>query len=137
MVSENYLSNKKRVKMSFSTSDALTDWIKRYVNKKKRENPNDRRYNSISSFIQYSLEKLMQLFEKGKNLNDFDKVIDEDIENFYEQITFKALLPHIEASVEMNKHIPLKNQILLSLRGSFPFNLKKSKMILTVFIIKC
>ncbi|MFX1571041.1 MAG: hypothetical protein ACFFCV_22100 [Promethearchaeota archaeon] len=98
--------------MSFSTSDALKDWIKRYVGIKRRENPNDRRYNSFSSFIHCSLEELMKLYEKGKDLNDFNKVIDEEIENFYEQITFKALIPQFEASVEMNRYIPLNDQTI-------------------------
>ncbi len=112
VVSKNYLSNKKNVKLSFSTSDALKDWIKRYVATKKKENPNDGRYNSISSFIHCSLEELMKLYEKGKDLNDFDKLVDKKIEDFYEKITFKAAIPQFEASVEMNKYLPLQNQVI-------------------------
>ncbi len=54
----------------------------------------------------------MKLYEKGKDLNDFDKVVDEEIENFYEQITIKAAIPQYEASVEMSKCINLEDQVI-------------------------
>jgi len=105
MTSRNFLSNKKNVKISFSTSPALTDWIKRYVNNKKQENPEDERFKSLSSFIHYSLDILMNALEKGKTLDDFLRFVDQTIKNFYDQITFKAIIPLFEESIEMNKYI--------------------------------
>ena len=117
MTSKNFLSNKKNIKISFSTSPALMDWIKRYVNKQRSNQPNDERYRSISSFIHYSLENLMKIFEKEKSLDDFDRFLDRTLEDFYDQITFKAIIPHFEEALEMNRYINLSGGLVSFYRG--------------------
>ena len=117
MTSKNYLSNKKNVKMSFSTSDALTDWIKRYVSNKKNKEPNDEQYNSVSSFIHSSLEKIMEIFEKGKDLDDFERFIDKNVADFYELGFFRANIIQTEVCFELNKYIPYKKDLLRYFRA--------------------
>ncbi|MFX1398692.1 MAG: hypothetical protein ACFFAS_16810 [Promethearchaeota archaeon] len=112
MASKNFLSNKKNIKMSFSTSNALMDWIKRYTNSKHRENPTDERYKSVSAFIHSSLEKLMELFQKNKNMDDFERLIDKEVENLYEQLTFKAIIDQTEDSIKFNKFLIPSNEVM-------------------------
>ena len=104
MPSKNYLSDKKNVKVSFSTSDALKDWINRYLHLKQIENPEDQRYKSLSSFIHHTLDKLMKIFEEGKSLEDIDKLVDEEVGTFYDDMTFKAVIPQYEHAIELNKY---------------------------------
>lgn len=98
--------------MSFSTSHALTDWIKRYIKKKQAEDPNDKRYKSVSSFIHYSLEKLMEIFEKEKTLEDLDRIVDKEVNDFYDNLTYKALIDQAEESVRYNKYFLLSNNVM-------------------------
>ncbi|MFX1273832.1 MAG: hypothetical protein ACFFBP_14425 [Promethearchaeota archaeon] len=118
MTSKNFLSNKKNVKMSFSTSAALTDWVKRHVSAQRQKFPKDDRYRSVSSFIHHCMEYIMNIFEKGKTLEDFDSFVDQSIAKFYDQITFRAIIPHFEESIEMNKYI-LPSKGLLSFYSAF------------------
>ncbi len=112
MPPKNYLSEKKNVKMSFSTSHALTDWIKRYTKKKSLEDPKDDRFKSVSSFIHYALEKLMEIFEKEKTLDDLDRLVDKAVETFYDKLTFKALIDQTEESVTYNKYFLLSKEVM-------------------------
>jgi len=112
MTSKNYLSTKRNKKLSFSASDALIDWIKRYVNKMNKENPDDERYKSVSFFIYTVLEKVLEIFEKGKNLEDFDEIPDKNISNFYEEITFKAIIPVFEEAIEFHRFKSYKDEDL-------------------------
>ncbi|MHA1293355.1 MAG: hypothetical protein ACTSQJ_11890 [Promethearchaeota archaeon] len=103
MTSKRYFSNKRTTHQTISISPALKDWILRYVNKMKKKYPNDIKYKSISSFYNYVMEKVLNIFEKGKTLEDFEKIPDNSVEDFYDQITFKAVIPHFESSLELNK----------------------------------
>jgi len=60
----------------------------------------------------------MKIFEKEKNLDDFDRFVDRTIEDFYEQITFKAIIPHFEEAIEMNRYLNLSKG-LVSFYGAF------------------
>ena len=104
MTSKNYLSNKKNVKISFSTSDALKDWINRYLRAQQIDHPEDQRYKSVSSFIHHTLDSLMKIFEEGKSLEDIDKLVDQEVSNFYDDMTFKAVIPVYENAIQFNKY---------------------------------
>ena len=104
MTSKKYLSNKKTAQQTISISPALKDWVKRYVNINRRKNPDDERFKSISAFYNYVLEKNLDLFEKGKTLDDFARVEDKEVKDFFEEFTFRATIPLYEMVSESNRY---------------------------------
>ncbi len=50
MTSKKYLSNKRTAQQTISTSPAIKDWVKRYVNVNRSKDPNDESFKSISTF---------------------------------------------------------------------------------------
>ena len=106
MSSKKFLSNKKTAHQTISISPALKDWLKRYVNVKHRESLDDERYKSISAFYNYILENVLILFKKGKTLDDFKRVEDKQIKDFFDKFTFKATIPLYEMVIETNRYTP-------------------------------
>ena len=106
MSSKKYLSNKKTSQQTISISPALKDWVKRYVNVNRRNNPDDERFKSVSAFYNHILEKIMQLFQKGKTLNDIERVEDKEVKEFFEPFTFKATIPLYDMVSESNRYTP-------------------------------
>ena len=104
MVTSRNLSKKKISTQNISISPYLKDWIERYVKDKHEKSKQDKRYKSVSAFYNYVMEAVMKHLEKGKTLDDLNKIIDEEVENFYDQITFKAITPLYNEFVEMNKY---------------------------------
>lgn len=104
MTSKRLLSNKKTSQQTISISPALKDWIKRYVNVNRNENPNDERFKSVSAFYNRVMEKVMENFEKGKTLDDFERFVDEKISNFYDEFSFNAIIPVHEIIVKTNRY---------------------------------
>ncbi|MFX1274860.1 MAG: hypothetical protein ACFFBP_14565 [Promethearchaeota archaeon] len=100
----NYFSKKRNLKQTFSISDNLKKRIDSYVKKMHNDNPEDERYRSVSSFIFHSMEKLMDLYEKKKTLDDFNKVVDSELDNIYDNITFRAIIPLFESISEYSKY---------------------------------
>lgn len=117
MPSQNYLSNKKNEKLSISTSPALKEWISRYANVMHQKFPDDKTFNSISSLVHNILENVMKIFENGKTLEDFERFVDSEIDDFYDQITFKAPISLFEDVVELNKYMDIKKTTLRTLIG--------------------
>jgi len=56
MTSVKYLSQKKTAVQTISLSPALKEWLKRYVNVKHRETPEDIRFKSVSAFITHIIK---------------------------------------------------------------------------------
>ncbi len=106
MTKKKYLSNKKTAQQTISISPALKDWVKRYVNVNHRKNPNDERFKSVSTFYNHVLEEILKLFEKGKTLDDFERVEDKEIKDLLEPFTFKATIPLYEMVSESNRYTP-------------------------------
>ncbi|MFW9998955.1 MAG: hypothetical protein ACFE9Q_07535 [Candidatus Hodarchaeota archaeon] len=104
MTSKKYLSNKRTTQQTISTSPAIKDWVKRYVNVKHTKNPNDERYKSISSFYNYIMENVLKFFEEGKTIDDLKRVEDKKIKEFFDRFTFKATIPLYEMAIEPNKY---------------------------------
>lgn len=123
MTSRKYLSNRKTAQQTISISPALKDWIERYVNVNHRKNPKDKRFKSISSFYNYVMERSMECFEKGKTLDDFERFVDTQTIKFYDQFTFRAIIPFHEMAVRTNKYTTFRfNQVprfLYSMRRMF------------------
>ncbi|MFX1428246.1 MAG: hypothetical protein ACFFBE_17465 [Promethearchaeota archaeon] len=104
MVSERELSKKKTTQQTISISPALKARIEQYVNENNKRNPKDSRLKSVSSFYNYVLEKTMDCFDKGKSLDDFESFIDSEINDFFDKITFRAIIPYYEAALKTNKY---------------------------------
>ncbi|TFG16361.1 MAG: hypothetical protein EU531_06670 [Promethearchaeota archaeon] len=107
MSHKQYLSEKKTTRMTITTSAALKDWIKRYVKSKQRESPLDKRYQSISSFCHETLEEVMKIYEKGKNLDDFQRLVNQDVRNFFDQLSTSVHLPILEDYAKPSKYFEI------------------------------
>ncbi|MFX0081299.1 MAG: hypothetical protein ACFE94_06055 [Candidatus Hodarchaeota archaeon] len=105
MTSERQLSKKKTTQQTISTSPALKARIEEYVKENHEMNPDDNRFKSISAFHNYVLEKTMDCFDKGKTLDDFDTFVDSTIQDFFDKISWKALIPYYENAVKPNKYM--------------------------------
>jgi hypothetical protein len=107
MTSKKFLSNKKTTQQTISISPSLKDWIKRYVNVNRKKNPYDERFKSISAFYNHVLENSMELFRKGKTLDDFERLEDKEVKDFFEPFSFKATVPLYEMVSENNRYSSL------------------------------
>jgi len=104
MTPKKYLSNKKISQQAISISPALKDWIKRHVTVMHEKYPHDERYKSISAFYCFVMENALNIFEKGKTLDDFNKVVDSEIDELYDKFGFKAIVPFHELVFKMNRY---------------------------------
>lgn len=104
MTSKKFLSNKKTANQSISISPALKDWIERYINVERKKHPDDSRFKSISSFYNYIMEKCMEILDKGKNLDDFERFVDSSTKSFFDALTFRAVIPFHEELVRTHKY---------------------------------
>jgi len=114
MTTKKFLSNKKTTQQTIAISPALREWIDRYINVMRREKPKDLRYKSRSAFYTYVLEKSLQVFEKGKTLDDFEKFLDHEMRDFLnDDGTSQLYIPYIEPAVGKNKYslVDLKSSI--------------------------
>jgi len=107
MSHKQFLSEKKTTRMTITTSPALKDWIKRYVKSKQKEFPSDIRYQSISSFCHETLEGVMNIYEKGKTLDDFQRLTNQDVKHFFDQLSTNVPLPFLEAYAGPSKYIEI------------------------------
>lgn len=104
MTTSKYLSNKKNSQQSISISPALKDWIERYVRVQQQKNPEDERYKSVSAFYCSVMESVLKMFEIGKTLDDFDKLMDPEMNDFFEKFSSKLFIPFVETAVAMDKY---------------------------------
>ncbi|MFX1310968.1 MAG: hypothetical protein ACFE8C_14820, partial [Promethearchaeota archaeon] len=93
MSSEKPLSKKKITQQTISISPALKDRIEQYVIENQKKNPKDRRFKSVSAFYTSVFEKLMDILEQGKTLDDLSAFVDTEIKDFFNKISFNALIP--------------------------------------------
>jgi len=115
MIGGRYLSRKKTDSQNISISPYLKDWVKRFIRSQSAKNPNDDRYKSVSAFYNYVMESVLKILESGKTLNDFDNYVDKEIEDFYDKMTFKAVIPFYEQSIKMNKYNYQDQEMLIPL----------------------
>jgi len=107
MSSKKFLSKKKTVRQTISISPALKEWIERYVNVNSRKYPEDPRFKSISAFYNYVMENNMNIFKRGKTLDDFDRFVDSFMKEFQMEFSFNATIPIYEPALKMNKYVDL------------------------------
>ncbi len=107
MSSEKDLSKKKITQQTISISPALKNKIEKYVIENNQKNPKDKRFKSISAFYNCIMEKTLNCFEQGKTLNDFERFVDEEIQEFFDKISFKGLIPYYENALKANRYTNL------------------------------
>ena len=82
------------------------------------------------------MEKVMQIFEKGKTLDDFDRFLDSEVKDLYDNFSFKGIIPFYEMIVHTNKYTKFEFKktpyVLIELRKFFlsqvdPFSIKSLK----------
>ena len=106
MTSKKFLSNKKTTQQTISISPSLKEWIVRYVSVNSKKNPKDERFKSISAFYNHVLENIMELFRKGKTLDDFERVEDKEVKDFFDDFSFNATVPLYEMTTENDRFAP-------------------------------
>jgi len=104
MTSKRYMSNKKTAQQTISISPSLKDWIQRYVNVMQKEHPEDERYKSTSAFYCHVMENILKTFQEGKSLDDFDRLVDKEYEEFFAPISAEFIIPFMETEVNMNRY---------------------------------
>ena len=97
-------SKKKTTQQTISISADLRKRIEKYVAENQQKNPYDTRFKSISAFFNFVMEKTMDCFDKGKNLDDFEAFVDSEIKDFFEKVSFNALIPYYEDAVIPNRY---------------------------------
>ena len=108
MTTKRYLSGKRTASQNISISPALKDWVDRYVKSMQKNNPDDERYKSLSSFYCAVMENVLGSFEQGKSLDDFDTFLDKDIRAAFDEFTMKTVVHYYEAGVELNRFNKMK-----------------------------
>lgn len=104
MPSQKPLSKKKITQQTISISPALKDKIERYIIDNNKKNPKDEKFKSVSRFYNFVMKRVMECFEKGKTLDDFEAFVDSKIQSFYNKISFNALIPYYETALQTNRY---------------------------------
>ncbi len=98
------MSSRKTSQQTISISAKLKGRIEEYVTINHENYPNDKRFRSVSSFYTSVMEKTLDCFDKGKTLDDFDRFVDGEVKDFFEKISFNALIPYYEDAILPNKY---------------------------------
>lgn len=80
---EKTLSKKKITQQTISISPLLKEKIENYISKFNKKNPKDSRFKSVSAFYNSVMEQTMEIFSKGKTLEDLDRFVDAEIQGFF------------------------------------------------------
>ncbi len=97
-------TTKKTSQQTISISPKLKERIEKYVTANQQKFPKDNRFKSISAFYTSVMEKVLDSFEKGKTLDDFESFVDSDIKDFFEKISFNGLIPYYEDAIIANRY---------------------------------
>jgi len=124
MGNEKSLSKKKITQQTISISPLLKEKIENYVSEFNKKNPKDKRIKSISAFYNYVMERTMEIFSKGKTLEDFDQFVDAEIQGFFDKNSFKGMIPYYENALRTNRY----SNLTLDNTPQFFFTLRKLYM---------
>ncbi len=119
MINERYLSRKKTTSQNISISPHLKDLIERYIKNEREKNPNDSRFRSVSAFYRGVMKSLMALLTKGRSLDELERAVDPEVQNFYDKMTFKAIIQIFENSIEMNRYSHKDQDMLIPMAARF------------------
>ncbi|MFX0021340.1 MAG: hypothetical protein ACFE9S_03375 [Candidatus Hermodarchaeota archaeon] len=104
MPSQKPLSKKKIAQQTISIAPDLKERIDNYVMEHHEQQPDDKRFKSVSAFYNHVLQKTLDCFDKGKTLDDFESFVDGEFKNFFDRISFKATIPYYEEAIKANKY---------------------------------
>jgi hypothetical protein len=104
MTSERPLSKKRITQQTISISPALKDRIERYVIENNKKSPGDKRFKSVSEFYNSVIEKVMDILEQEKTLDDLESFVDREVKDFFNKISFNALIPYYENAIITNRY---------------------------------
>ncbi len=104
MTSKKYLSNKKTANQNISITPALKEWVERYVRVKHKENPRDESYKSVSSFYCSVIENVLSIFKEGKTLDDFDRLRDNRVSDYYDKDEAKIFVPIVDQFLRESRY---------------------------------
>ncbi|MFO8017536.1 MAG: hypothetical protein R6U96_02775 [Promethearchaeia archaeon] len=136
MVKKRYLSKKKNTRQTITISPFLKDWVKRFVKDQQEKYPNNDNYRSVSSFITYILKENLKLLEHGKTLDDLKNRPDKETLDFFDKITFKAIVQQYEIVSECGKYLIEDFDFLFPLLSKYRIFMMKNKKSEEEFTIK-
>ncbi|MFX1238002.1 MAG: hypothetical protein ACFE8P_09820, partial [Promethearchaeota archaeon] len=97
---------------------------------KEKEFPDDERYKSISTFYCEIIEKVLEIFEKGKSLEDLSELINRDVELYWKDLETNVVIPRYNSSIETHRYtgFNLDNMMryLIALRDYYTKNQDKN-----------
>ncbi len=104
MTSKRDLSNKKTASQNISISPSLKELIEGFVRKMHEENKGDERYKSVSAFYCNVMENVLKIFEKGKTLDDFDRLQDKKTKSFFDKYSANVFVPIVEPMLRESRY---------------------------------
>ncbi|MFX1274665.1 MAG: hypothetical protein ACFFBP_17835 [Promethearchaeota archaeon] len=115
MTPQYYSKKKKTERLSFTITPALKNDLNDFVEKMRSQDPNNVEFKSISSFCYYSIKNILDIRKKGIELTSINELPDKNTQNFYEHISFQAVIPIFELGMALNKYSDenIKSQNLL------------------------
>ncbi|MFX1496816.1 MAG: hypothetical protein ACFFBH_04770 [Promethearchaeota archaeon] len=96
-----------KIKQTISISNKLKKKIDEYVTQNHKNFPMDERFKSSSAFYEFVMKESLKCFEKGKNLDDFEKFADQELTDFFDQFSFRQFIPIFEPALELNRYSEL------------------------------
>ncbi|MFX1236856.1 MAG: hypothetical protein ACFFAS_12955 [Promethearchaeota archaeon] len=100
-----YLSKKKKTeRLSFTITPYLKKELNDFIEEQKQKNEQNPEYKSISSFCYHAIQDVLDIRKKGLSLNSIKSQPDTNTQNFYDQITFKAVTQNFEIGIAPNRY---------------------------------
>ena len=126
MTTKSSLSGKKITSQNISISSTLKKRIESYVRKMNEDERyrSDESYKSISAFYCHVMENVLNIFKKGKNLDDFDRLIDKHFEDLINKFTYNAGINLHEFAVEENRYTPFSISSMTARQTELDFFMK-------------
>lgn len=104
MTRKKHLSEKVTSTQNIALSPALKEYLNRYVRVQHEKFPKKEEYSKFSAFCRHVLENVLDMFERGKSFADFDRLVDKDVDELFEGMTFNATIPFYEIFLETNRY---------------------------------
>lgn len=100
----NNSTKKRSTQQTISITPELKKRVDNYVKDNQKKNPNDKRFKSVSALYNYVMDTVLDSFDKGKTLEDLDHLADSEFKNFFEKLSFNAVIPYYEEAIKTNRY---------------------------------
>ena len=104
MTPQYYSKKKKTERLSFTITPALKHQLIEFILEKQEKDPNNKEYKSLSSFCYHSIKDVLELKRKGIELKEYNSIPDKQTYDFYDKLSFKAIIPSFELGMALNKY---------------------------------